>query len=116
MRNLRFYKKEYNDKIRWWIDIKPWIFPKKWLKMYPSAERWLDKIGGSKEEITITTSTKNFINAEALYRFRFEGLFRGTSYVARSYKEVETNHKVLLCPVTLYVFGRYPKIIYYRVL
>jgi hypothetical protein len=115
MKNFRFYKKEYRGKIRWWVDIKPFIFPKRLLIMYPSAEEWLDKIGGGKDEIQIATDTDHFAGAEALYRNKFEGLVRGTLYIAKTYENVETNHQVLLCPVTLYVFGKYPKVIYYRV-
>jgi len=115
MRNYRFYKKEHCGKIRWWVDIKPWAFPKRLLIMYSSAEKWLDKIAKGKTEITITTSTKNFLNAELLYRYKFEGPIQGTTYIAKSYKKIKSNHKILLCPVTLYVFGRYPKIIYYKV-
>lgn len=116
MKIFRFYKKEYHGKVRWWIDINPWVFPKRLLIMYPSAEEWLDKIGGGKNEIQIATATEYFAGAEALYRSKFEGLVRGTLYGAKSYKNVEADHKVLLCPVTLYVFGKYPKVIYYQVL
>lgn len=83
--------------------------------MYPSAEEWLEKIGVGKDEFSIAVSTQYFADAEALYRFKFDGLVRGTLYIAKSYKNVEASHQVLLCPVTLYVFGRYPKVIYYRV-
>ncbi len=84
--------------------------------MYPSAEEWLNKIGGGKDDIIITVSTDSFSGAEALWRHEFEGLIRGTKYIAKTYHGVEVNHQVLLCPVTVYVFGKYPKVIYYRVL
>lgn len=84
--------------------------------MYPSAEEWLDKIGAGKDGVQITVSTEYFVEAEVLHRDRFEGLIRGTLYIAKSYENIETNHEVLLCPVTLYVFGKYPKAIFYRVL
>lgn len=116
MNNFRFYKKEYQGKVRWWVDIKPWFLPKRLLIMYPSAENWLDIIGKGKDEITIEVSTSHFPDAEALWRQEFAGIVRGTLYVAKTYQNTETNHPVLLCPVTVYVFGRYPKVIYYRVL
>lgn len=84
--------------------------------MYPSAEEWLDKIGKGRDEIQIAVSTKSFAGSEVLSRYKLEGLIRGTLYVAKSYKNVETSHEILLCPVTLYVFGKYPKVLYYRVL
>ena len=116
MKKYRFYKKEHEGKIRWWVDIRPWVFPNGWLKMYPSAEAWLDKISEGEEEITIAYSTEVFEDAEVLHQEKFEGLTKGTLYIAKSYKNTSENHQVLLCPVTLYVFGRYPKDIYYRVL
>lgn len=116
MKNYRFYKKEFKGKVRWWIKIKPWIFPERLLIMYPSAEKWLEIIGEGKDEVVISTSTKEFPNAEVLDRHRFEGLIRGTTYIAKSYKNVLADHEFLLCPVTLYVFGKYPKEIYYHVL
>lgn len=115
MKKYRFYKKEYNGRVRWWVDIKPWLFPKRLLIMYSSAEEWLEKIGGGKGEIIITASTKSFPSAEMLFRNKFEGFIRGTSYTAKSYKGIPAEHEVLLCPVTLYVFGKYPKAIYYQV-
>ena len=84
--------------------------------MYPSAEAWLEKIGEGKDEIIIEYSTKEFGGAEVLHKKKFEGFFKGTMYVAESYQGTTTDHEVLLCPVTLYVFGRYPKTIFYRVL
>ncbi len=83
--------------------------------MYPSAEQWLDKISGNKDEIIITVSTNSFSGAETLWRQGLEGIVRGAMYNAKTYQGIETNHHVLLCPVTLYVFGRYPKVMYYRV-
>ncbi len=83
--------------------------------MYPSAEEWLEIVGGGRGETLISVSTKEFAGAEVLYRDQFEGLIRGTSYMAKTYKGSPAEHKVLLYPVTLYVFGRYPKEIYYRV-
>ncbi len=115
MQKYRFYKKDYNGKSRWWVDIKPWIFPKRLLIMYSSAEAWLEKVGEGRSDIMISTATREFTDAEVLYREKSDGVLRGTWYVAKSYKRSPTEHRVLLCPVTLYVFGRYPKAIYYRV-
>jgi hypothetical protein len=115
MKKYRFYKKEYDGKVRWWVEIKPWILPERLLIMYPSAEKWLEKIGGGKNELVVTASTKQFPNAETLFKNKFEGPIRGTSYVAKSYRGEIADHEVLLCPVTLYVFGKYPKAIYYQV-
>jgi hypothetical protein len=83
--------------------------------MYPSAEEWLDKISSHTDEVVVSVSTEPFPGAEALWRHEFKGIIRGTMYMAKTYHGVEANHQVLLCPVTLYVFGKYPKVIYYRV-
>ena len=83
--------------------------------MYPSAEQWLDKISGNKDEVIVTVATDSFSGAEVLWRHEFKGIICGTIYTAKTYHGVEVNHQVLLCPVTLYVFGKYPKVIYYRV-
>ena len=83
--------------------------------MYPSAEEWLDKISNNKDEVIVNVSTDSFVGAEVLWRHEFKGMVCGTMYMAKTYRGVETNHPVLLCPVTLYVFGKYPKAIYYQV-
>jgi hypothetical protein len=40
---------------------------------------------------------------------------RGAWYVAREYMGLDFNLKLWLCDVTTFVFGDYPKVIYYKV-
>jgi hypothetical protein len=115
IRNFRFYKKEHEGKKRWWVDIKPWIFPKRLLIMYDSAEKWLEKIGNGSDEVIIAASTHRFPGSETLHRTTFTDFFCGAYYSAESYKQKRAGHTLLLCIVTVYVFGRYPKVIYYKV-
>ena len=111
LRDFRFYKKEYGNKVRWWINISPWVFPERLLIMYPSAEKWLEKIGNGSDEILISVGTNAFSGSETLHRTEYTNLFLGAYYTAKSYKQKPTNYRMLLCIVTVYVFGRYPKYI-----
>jgi len=45
-----------------------------------------------------------------------DNLEDGATYIAHSYKEEDINQVMWLCPVTLFVFGEYPEIIYYKVI
>jgi hypothetical protein len=116
MKTHKFYKE---DNV-WYIDIPNYPFPKSTLAMVLGADELLDKLSNHGKEITINFSTKEFEGQEdVLIRTNKLGITEGAIYmpVTNHIKhEMEGNkNRLWLCPVTLYVFGKYPKQIYYSV-
>jgi len=122
----RFYK-EPDD--RWYIDLPEYINAgvgtKANLQMVAGADKWLDKLSGNTNEVTLTFSGEEFDGYEdhMFQSFDFpqdvyiddkgemhDDLSLGKWYTTTS------GHQLWLCPVTLYVFeGVYPQKIYYSV-
>ena len=118
MRTYRFYKE---DK-QWFIDLK-W-FPKSLkhhLAMVAGADELLDKLSEGKEEITLQVSSRVFRNDSFILDrvLKFPGMFNGAVYSWFNGKieyEIIDKNQLWLCWVTLLVFGRYPKTIYFKAL
>lgn len=107
MKEYRFYK----DDDGWFIDLPSFPGPKSALAMVAGADTLLDKFNDGSNEVMIDLSTKQpehgVINK--FVRTKKNGIFGGADY---DYD----GHAFWLCPVTLYVFGRYPKVIYFNII
>jgi hypothetical protein len=116
MRTYRFYK----DEIGWFIDLKWFPFNRAHLAMVCGADDLLDKISNGFKEVILEISTKPIKNYDdVLKRVQKFGLMNGAVY-APEHERLETlifegQSLLWLCPVTLLVFGHYPKNIYFRV-
>jgi len=122
----RFYKE--NDG-RWYIDLPEYIEAgvgtKANLQMVAGADKWLDKLSGNTNDVTVIFSGDEFEGYEDHMFQSF--LFPADVYVdddgeihddlsLGKWYTTTSGHQLWLCPVTLYVFGgTYPQKIYYSV-
>jgi len=80
------------------------------------ADDWLDYLSNKGQEITLILSNKQPLQEKINIYEKPDNLEDGATYIAHSYKEEDINQVMWLCPVTLFVFGEYPEIIYYKVI
>lgn len=116
MKTHRFYKEDGT----WYIDIPNYPFAKSTLAMVLGADELLDKLSKSRGEVTLNFHTEEFEGQQdVLIRTKKLGLTQGAIYMPMTNRikhEMEgERNRLWLCPVTLYVFGKYPKEIYYSV-
>lgn len=106
---LRFYRKE----TRWYADVPGYIEAggtEEECEMVAGADTWLDYISNYGDELWLELSTdplRNFITKVDEDEY-------GATYLAHEYNEESFNHQLWICPVTLFVFGSYPDVIYYQ--
>ncbi len=110
----RFYKNEKG----WFIDLPNYPFNQAHLAMVKGADVLLGQLAEGKSEIWLEGSTRPIPEyIDVLDRVKKLGLSKGSIYKGNN---VKINHTILeannlwLCPVTLFVFWRYPKKIYYK--
>lgn len=115
MRKHRFYKNE----LGWFIDLKWFPFNKAWLAMVAGADTLLDYLANGKDEITLQISTSPIPFSDGfLEKHVSPSLSQGAFYFSREgylNRGVSFIESVWLCPATLWVFWKYPKKIYYKV-
>lgn len=117
MRKYRFYKNE----LGWFIGLKWFPFNKAYLAMVMGADILLDilSVNGSEVNLQVSTSPIPFYDG-ILKRKQVLGTMLGAYYTTDDGYEgkygVTTVKSVWLCPVTLWVFLRYPKQIYFKVI
>jgi hypothetical protein len=119
----------------WYIDLPEFIEAglgtQANLMMVAGADTFLDLLDEEGTgKVTLTLSTAPFLSAGAFKgKIEFEKLFMdmeelakydhppvefGANYIVTRYQSKKINHRMWLCPVTLYVFGgEYPKEIYF---
>ena len=110
---IRFYKDE--DR-RWYADLPEYIAQGGTVKeceMVSGADDWLDFISLNREDITLALSDQSSLSEKIVL---YESDEFGATYIAHTYREEDINQILWLCPVTLFVFGHYPKEIYYHVI
>jgi len=85
--------------------------------MVAGADKWLDIISEWVPEIILEVSDEPFEDAEVMHMAKMEkqdGEY-GATYKLTTYDGKDHSDKQLwLCPVTLFVFGKYPNSIYYK--
>jgi hypothetical protein len=115
---MRLYK-FYRNKLGWFVDLPEWEGEQSELQMVMGADIFLDLLSQSENEVFIRMSTKEFEGSETLeflHLGRFEGpeIGEGAWYGLRSYMGLDYNLKMWLCDVTKFVFGEFPKKIYFK--
>lgn len=119
MRKYRFYK-ENGD---WFIDLKNFPLNKAYLAMVAGADVLLDKLSKGKDEVTLLVDSSPIPYSDGWIEKEIKlGTWEGAIYNIHG---VETGHtlntheddrdQLWLCPVTLWVFLKYPKKIYFKV-
>lgn len=117
MKTYRFYKTTSNE---WFIDIPKFPFKKRWLEMVCGADDLLDKLakGNNEVKIEIGSRYKKRDYSDVLLLQKVLGTWKGATYkplLTRLQNRGFGKNKLWLCPATLYVFFKYPKKIYFRV-
>lgn len=115
MRNFKFYRDEFG----WFVDLPEWEGTKSDLQMVMGADTFLDILAQSENEVHVILSTTPFDYCETLeflHIGRLEGpeFGEGAWYSMRNYMGLDFNLKMWLCDVTKFVFGDFPKIIYFK--
>ena len=118
MREYRFYK---DKELGWFIDLPKFPFNKAWLAMVAGADLLLDKLAEGNDEITLGISSRKMDNFDnVIIREHKLGLMRGATYTGGTSSLIPTSeigeNRLWLCPATLWVFWRYPKEIYFKII
>lgn len=103
----RFYK---TDEGRWYIDLPEWLdndMPIEALEMIDGADLLLDKLSKYSNEVII-----NFSSKKKSTHLHLKKLYSDESGATYSVKMED--FVVWLCPVTLYLFDKYPKNLYVK--
>lgn len=115
-RRIKFEK----DMGFWYAVLPEWKGDRADLQMVAGADSWLDILCEGEWDVWMTISDKPFNGAEELTLIGFgllEGpeLGEGAWYLAKTYLGLDFDLKMWLCDVTKFVFGDFPKTIYYKV-
>lgn len=114
-RQFKFYKE---DTGRWYVDLPEWEGEKAELEMVSGADLFLDIISQGEGVTYVTLSDEEFPGSEILemkYLGTLEGWEMGSGawYKLISYMGLEYKLDMWLCDVTKFVFGSFPKNIYF---
>jgi len=128
MKRIRFIK----EVGLWYADLPEFLEQglgtKNNLLMVDGADTFLDLLSGNGEEVTLDISETEFAdyqaklgkirwgkNQELLDGMGHEPVEYGAYYEVNELNEKAFSHRLWLCPVTEYVFGRYPEEMWVRV-
>lgn len=137
LKNLILRKRKYrltfrcekDDVMKRWFYVFPfWGFDTDNLEMVMGADGLCEKYSMGKDIFTIDImASKKPLSLEiykdyAEYiRYDYEGFMHGASYInkiseysMKDQKEIEKVTTMWICPVALFVFGRYPRYIYIK--
>ena len=104
------------DRQGWYVDLKNTPFTRTQLGMVRGADTILNIMAKRKKKVSVDARTSYKKGYGHLKRKRILNFgFSGADYILSSYKKKKLNHAVWLCPVTLWVFLRYPSNIYFKV-
>lgn len=125
MKTYKFYKTVSisTGKTKWFIDIPRFPFNKSWLEMVAGADLLLDALSNDKNEVNISIDTRPFPYTDGWLNISEKlGIMKGAIYNVNSEKySIDTTeffrvkNLLWLCPVTLWVFWKYPKKIYFKI-
>lgn len=115
-RRFRFYKEPSGE---WYIDLPEWEGTKADLQMVSGADTFLDILAEGESEIFVVLSKEYFeqsyfLEMKSLGRIEGWELGEGAWYKLISYRGIEfPDLDIWLCDVTKFVFGKFPKRIYF---
>jgi hypothetical protein len=110
MKTLSFYKREG----LWYADLPEYIEAggsEEDCLMISGADTWLDMLAEGASRISVRISIKEILPEKINLLEKDES---GGTYIASTYKGKSYAHQLWLCPVTLFVLGDYPGVIYYE--
>lgn len=107
----KFYKDENNN---WFIFLPEYPGQKEELQMVDGADTMLDIISQGEDEVSLFLSLEQFDGSYVLEHKRdAEELGNGAYYVLNEYQGISFELEMWLCDVTKFVFGYFPKMIYF---
>lgn len=115
MRVFKFYKEESG---RWYVDLPEWEGSKDDLEMVMGADSFLEILSQGENEAHVTLSTQSFNGSNKL-EMKCLGLIEGVElgsgawYKLNNYMGIDYDVEMWLCDVTKFVFGDFPKTIYF---
>ncbi|WP_374166547.1 DUF6717 family protein [Arcticibacter sp. MXS-1] len=109
-RDLKF---EREPSGRWYVVLPEYPGPKADLQMVAGADTMLERIAEGRTVCVLTVSDADFEEADVLKLIQGYHGEHG-DYLLEHYRNSRVNHKMWLCPVVTYVFGRLPEHIYIR--
>jgi hypothetical protein len=95
----------YNEDDRWYIDLPEWTGPKADLEMVEGADILLSILANDNTEVHVKFSDEPF-EGSSILTLLSDGYYVNNAWHGPS--------MIWLCHVTEFVFGRYPKYIYYQ--
>lgn len=114
-RTYRFYK----DELGWFIDLKMWLLSRGYLAMVLGADVFLEKLAKGSDEVYLKISSRPFKDYDDVIIKKADlGFWKGAVYKPLINKLPDCGigkNKLWLCGVTRFVFLRYPKKIYFKV-
>lgn len=107
MDTFKFYKEEE----KWFADLPSFPGSKEELQMVDGADTWLDKLSNNGQEVNLAISIEEPLTnkLELVDSDDF-----GATYLVKEHNGEPYDHKVWLCPVTVFVFNEYPETIWYE--
>ncbi len=116
MRTFVFYKEISG---RWYVDLPEWEGSKDDLEMIAGADSFLEILSQGEDEICVTLSVLDFDGSSKLDLIkpgRIEGweMGEGSWYRLNNYIGIDYELDMWLCDVTKFVFGDFPKTIYFK--
>ena len=112
MNTYNFYKEHTK---RWYIDLPDYTGSKADLEMVSGADTMLDLIADGKKKTSLTISEEPFEGSSQLDLIKLCPIEQGGGdYILKVYNGEEINHKMWICEVAHYVFGKIPQVIYFK--
>ena len=111
MKSYRFYKEGDN----WFIDLPEWGGDKWDLQMVSGADVFLDILSQGEPETWVCLSETPFDGCEIL-EYQHDGFEEGSGawYMLKHNMTLPYDLKMWLCDVTLFLFNKFPHIIYFK--
>lgn len=111
-KNIRFYKDPDN---RWYADLPDWTGSKAELQMVMGADTMLDMIAEGYDTVLAHFDLDFYEGSDVLVLKEIHPEdFSGATYILKTYRGIELNLEMWLCDVTKFVFGYFPKNIYFN--
>lgn len=114
MVELRFYNRDGS----WYADLPEYIESggtEADCLMVAGADTWLDFLSGYGDQVTLRLSTEKPLK-NSIKRISLDDNNSGATYEVVEYEGQLRHHILWICPVTLFVFGVFPEVIYYEVI
>ena len=99
----------------WYVDFPDWPFAHHNLAMVGGADKLCSYLADGKQTIRIEVVASKYplsLSGYSILTKTYSNLFYGADYDATGFENL--HRSVWICPVTLFVLGRYPKYIYVK--